>query len=334
MRIKANTLFLAMALIFTLVVTVASNTAVKADETEKPIIVCTTNILGSLVEDFLGDQADVVVLAQPGICPADYDMKPSDIYAVSKAKLLFYHDIRGEYWLDNLIEASGNQNLTKVKIYGDWNTHEGAKRYIRWTGGNLSNALSVNLNATINSMIATLDAAAEEIKDEADALDVESFKVVCMNWQSPFVKWVGFDIIGEYGPPETLSAGFVANLTATAKKEGVALAIDNLQVGVDFGASLASEVGAVHVVLTNFPEAVPKTENFTQMFRYNAEQLFEGIRIWKTTGELIRETEDLKGQLAVFQSVTAIAIIVAVVEAVWLYTRRKKPYRRGGSIEK
>jgi len=323
MRIKANTLFLAMALIFTLVVTVASNTAVKADETEKPIIVCTTNILGSLVEDFLGDQADVVVLAQPGICPADYDMKPSDIYAVSKAKLLFYHDIRGEYWLDNLIEASENQNLTKVKIYGSWNTHEGAKQYIRWTGGNLSSALSMDFNATINSMITTLDAAAEEIKDEAGALDIESYKVVCMNWQSPFVGWVGFDIVGEYGPPETLSAGFVSNLTATAKKEEVALIIDNLQVGVDFGASLASEVGAVHVVLTNFPEAVPKTENLTQMFRYNAEQLFEGIRIGKITREFIGETESLKGQLAIFQSVTAIAIIVAVVEAVWFYARKK-----------
>jgi len=325
MKIKVNKLFVAMALIYTLVVTVASNAAVRADETEKPIIVCTTNVLGSLVESFLGDQADVVVLAQPGICPADYDMKPSDIYAVSKAKLLFHHGIRGEYWLDNLIEASGNQNLTEVKIYGDWNTHEGAKRYIRWTGGNLSSALSMDLNATINSMIATLDVAAEEIKDEADALNVESFKVVCMTWQSPFVEWVGFDIIGEYGPPETLSAGFVANLTATAKKEEVALIIDNLQVGVDFGASLASEVSAVHVILTNFPEAVPKTENLTQMFRYNAEQLFEGIRIWKATRELIEETESLKGQMAIFQSVTAIAIIVAVVEAVWLYTRRKKP---------
>jgi len=33
----------------------------------------------------------------------------------------------------------------------------------------------------------------------------------------------------------------------------------------------------------------------------------------------------LKGQLAIFQSATAIVVIVAVVEAVWLYTRRKKP---------
>jgi len=311
-------------LVLTLVMATA-NMTVRADQTEKPIIVCTTNVLGSLVEDFLGDQADVVVLSQPGICPADYDMKPSDVYAVSEAKLLFCHGIMGEFWLDNLIATSGNQNLTKVEIYGDWNTHEGAKQYIRWTGGNLSNVLSIDLNATINSMLTVIDTVAEEVRDEADALNVTSFKVVCMKWQSPFVRWVGFDIVGEYGPPEGLSAGFVANLTATAKTEKVALVIDNLQVDVDFGATLASEVGAAHVILTNFPGAVPKTENLSEMLAYNAEQLFDGIQAWKITRELIGETESLKGQLAIFQSATAIAVIVAVVEAVWLYTRKKKP---------
>jgi len=323
MRIKG--IMLSVLVVVGLTLVVVANMTVKGAQAEKPIIVCTTNVLGSLVEDFVGDQADVVVLAQPSICPADYDMKPSDVYAVSKAEAIFYHGIQGEYWLDNLIETSENENLTKVKIGGDWNTLEGAKQYMRWTGGNLSNVLSIDLNATINSMLATIDAVAEEIEGEADALDVTSFKVVCMKWQSPFVRWVGFNIVGEYGPPETLSAGFVANLTATAKREEVALVIDNLQVGVDFGANLASEVGAVHVVLTNFPGAVPNTGNLTEMLAYNAEQLFNGIRTWQNTRELIVEKDSLKAQLAIFQSATAIAVIVAVVEAIWLYTRRRKP---------
>lgn len=189
----------------------------------------------------------------------------------------------------------------------------------------MSEVLDIDLNATINSMLTTLDTVAEEIEGEVEALDVTSFKVVCMKWQSPFVRWVGFNIVGEYGPPETLSAGFVANLTATAKREVVALVIDNLQVGVDFGANLASEVGAVHVVLTNFPGAVPGTGNLTDMLAYNAEQLFDGIRTWENTRELAEETNSLKGRLAIFQSATAIAVIVALVEAVWLYTRRRKP---------
>ena len=112
--------------------------------TDKPIIVCTTSAVGSVVQDFLGDAADVVVLVQPGLCPADFDMKPSDVYAVSHAEVLFKQNISGEFWLQGLLDAAGNANLTQVVIPGEYNTPEGAKNYIRWVGGNLTQILNVS----------------------------------------------------------------------------------------------------------------------------------------------------------------------------------------------
>ena len=217
---------------------------------DSPIIVCTTNVLGSIVEQYVGNQTEVVVLAQPGLCPADYDIKPSDIEAVSKAKVLFYHGIMGEYWLDDLIEASGNTNLTKIKISGPWNTPEGAKRYIRWIGGNLSQILSIDLNETMNTMIEEIDRVSSDIQNEAASLGVNKTKVICMQWQASFVSWVGFDVIATYGPPQMLSTADIQNLTETAKKEGVALIIDNLQSGTEVGNTIATECNAIHVVLS------------------------------------------------------------------------------------
>jgi len=318
---KTKIMFVVLAASLTLFI---ANMLPAAVAEEKPIIVCTTNVLGSLVQEFLGEDVSVVVLAEPSICPADYDMKPSDIYAVSKAKLLFYHDIPGEFWLQNLIDASGNTLLEKVKIPGTYNTPEGAKRCIKWVGGNLSTALSVDLNDIINAMTANVDSVASAIQSEAQSLNVSAVKVICMKWQKPFVSWVGFNVVADYNPPETLSAQDVTNLIATAKNEGVALIIDNLQVGVDFGAQIASEVGAVHVVLTNFPGAIPGTGNLSQMFSYNAKQLFEGTRAWKNTRELRSEIDTLRSQLALFEALTSIAIIIAVMEAVWLYIVRRK----------
>lgn len=297
---------------------------VMADDDAKPIVVCTTNVLGSLVQELVGENVSVVVLAQPGICPADFDMKPSDIYAVSNAGLLFYHEIPGEFWLQGLVDASGNTNLTKVKIPGVYNTPEGAKRCIRWIGGNLSTAFSMDLNAKVNTMVADVDAVANVIQSEAQDLNVTAVKVVCMKWQKAFVEWVGFDVIATYNPPETLSAGDVTTLVETAQNEEVALIIDNLQISAEFGAGIASEVGAVHVVLTNFPGAIPGTGNLTQMFSYNAEQLFEGTSAWRSTRELRGEMESARNLLTVFQAVTSVAVIVAVGEAVWLYMRRKR----------
>lgn len=296
---------------------------VRADD-DKPIVVCTTNVLGSLVQEFTGEDVSVVVLAEPGICPADFDMKPSDVYAVSNAKLLFYHDIPGEFWLQGLVDASGNTNLTKVKIPGVYNTPEGAKRCIRWVGGNLSTTLSMDLDAKVNAMLADADAATNAIQSEAQDLNVTAVKVVCMKWQETFVDWVGFDVVATYNPPETLSAGDVTTLVETAQDEGVALIIDNFQISAEFGAGIASQVGAVHVVLTNFPGAIPGTGNLTQMFSYNAEQLFEGTRAWRSTRELRSEMESIRNQLTVFQVATSVVLIVAVAEAVWLYLGRKK----------
>ncbi len=296
---------------------------VMADDA-KPIVVCTTNVLGSLVQELAGEEVSVVVLAEPGICPADFDMKPSDVYAVSNAKLLFYHDIPGEFWLQGLVDASGNTDLTRVKIPGVYNTPEGAKRCIRWVGGNLSTTLPMDLDAKVNAMLTDADATTNAIQSEAQDLNVTAVKVVCMKWQETFVDWVGFDVVATYDPPETLSAGDVTTLVETAQDEGAALIIDNFQISAEFGAGIASQVGAVHVVLTNFPGAIPGTGNLTQMFRYNAEQLFEGTRAWRSTRELRGEMESIRNQLTIFQAATSVVLIVAVVEAVWLYMGRKK----------
>jgi ABC-type Zn uptake system ZnuABC Zn-binding protein ZnuA len=292
--------------------------------TDKPIIVCTTSAVGNIVQEFLGDTADVVVLVQPGLCPADFDMKPSDVYAVSKAKILFKQNIQGEFWLEGLLEAAENTDLTEAAIPGVYNTPEGAKNYIRWVGGNLSQILDVDLDSKISEMLNDVDEVSSWMASQAETLQASTVKVICMNWLQTFIESAGFTVVATYNPPETLSAGDITNLLETAQGEGVALIVDNLQIDVNFGAGIASQVGAEHVVLTNFPGAIPETETLPQMFRYNAEQLFNGTITWRSTATLRAERDDLANQVTVFQITASLAVVIAVVEAVLLYIRRKK----------
>ena len=98
---------------------------VKAIE-EKPIIVCTTEVIGSLVRSYLGDRVDVVVLVNPSLCPADFDIKPSDVYAIRNAEIavlsndtritavladVFYH--HGRRTVHQLVREWGQHNLEK-----------------------------------------------------------------------------------------------------------------------------------------------------------------------------------------------------------------------------
>ena len=302
---------------------------IKAQPEEKPIIVCTTHVLGSIVNNFVGDTASVTILVQPGICPAFYDIKPGDIYAVSKAKLIFYHGFEYKMWLKDMVATSGNEAVIMVKIPGDWNTPDGAKRYIAWVGGNLSLYLGVDLTPKITSMIASVDSTAQNLKRKAEEYDVSAVKVVCMAWQKPLVKWLGFDVVAEYGPPESLSASDIASITKTAREEGAMLVIDNLQSGVEFGANLASEIGAVHVVLTNFPGAIPKTESLVEMLEYNAKQLFDGVTMYKSTQALRSEIHTLKDHLTIFEVATVVLAILLGVETIVIVNIRKRAKEQG-----
>ena len=292
--------------------------------TEKPVIICTTSAVGSVVETCLGDTVDVLLLVQPGLCPADFDMKPGYVDAVSKAQILFKQNIQGEFWLDGLLEAAGNPDLTVVAIPGVYNTPEGAKNYIRGVGENLSQILGVNLDSKISEMLNEIDAVSGWITSQTGMLQVSNVKVICMAWLRTFIESAGFNVVATYNPPETLSAGDITALLETARTEDVALIVDNLQIDTEFGEGIASQVGAEHLVLTNFPGAIPKTETLSTMLRYNAEQLFNGTVTWQSTSTLRAEREDLANQVTIYQITTSLALVIVAIEAILLYVERKR----------
>jgi len=291
---------------------------------EKPIIVCTTEAVGTLVREYLGDNADVVVLCQASLCPADFDMRPSDVYAVRNARILFKQNISGEFWLQGLLEAAGNKNLTQVAIPGVYNTPEGAIRYIEWVGRNLTDILEIDLSAEKANMIKEIEDVASWMDSQAQEIQASSIKVICMTWQKAFVESAGFQVVATYNPPETLSASDINGIVNTAKSEGVALIVDNLQIDVEFGKGIADQVGAEHVVLTNFPGAIPGTGSLAQMFRYNADQLHKSTNAWRYSAALREEKERLVNQVTIFQITTSLAAVVAGVEAVLLYIWKRR----------
>jgi ABC-type Zn uptake system ZnuABC Zn-binding protein ZnuA len=305
-------------------VMLSSSVVMEAQATDKTIIVCTTNAVGSVVEEFVGDSANVLVLVQPGLCPADFDMKPGYIEALSKAQVLFKQNIQGEFWLEGLLSSAENSDLRVVAIPGVYNTPDGAKNYIREVSGNLSEILGYDLDAKTLEMLSEIDEVSSLMTNQAASLGASNVNVICMGWLKTFIESAGFHVVATFNPPETLSAGDITTLIETAQNEEVALVVDNLQIDTEFGAGIASQVGAEHVVLTNFPGAVPNTETLPEMLKYNAEQLFNGTITWKATSMLKAEKVDLQNQVALFQIAAALAAIIAVVEAVLLYSKRIK----------
>ena len=253
-------------------------------EGEKPLVIATTAILADFAEAVGGELIEIYVITPSGICPAHYDIKPSDIRAVARASLVLYHGF--EAWLEDLIQASGNTEVKRVQVKGPWNIPSEIGAYLDQIEAALAEvdpAHAAQFAENAQTYKAAIDELAGELLAEAEQLELAQAKAIVMQWQQGFVAWLGAQVVATYPPPETLSLKQVQELIAIGRKEGVALVVDNLQSGTSFGARLAYEIGAVHVVLTNFPGAVPGALDYLGMLRYNADQLFAA---WKAyTGQ-------------------------------------------------
>ena len=283
---------------------------------EKPVVVATTSVIGSVVKDLAGDRVDLYVIASPAICPAHHDIKPSDVYTFSKASLILYHGF--EPWVKDLYEASGSK-AKLVKVSGPWNTPDGIKSYYKRVASVLRDELGIDVSGRLNEVLPKIDSLADEIKSKAEEAGISKVKVIAMRWQKGFVKWLGFNVVADFGPPEKLSSADVEKLVETGKREKVMLVISNLQSGIKFGESLASEIGANHIVLTNFPWTDPDLKTLMDVLERNAERLIKGAELYRVRSI----TSELESELNLYKVLSYCLIAVAVVEAVFLaYTLR------------
>jgi hypothetical protein len=223
--------------------------------------------------------------------------------------------------------AIKNVNITVKKnelVYVVDPNAAGAKNYIHRVGGNLSIILDIDLDSKISETLNEVDEVSSLMASQMATLDASNVKVIWLGWLQRFIESVGFTVVATFNPPEPLSAGDIASLLETVQSEEVALVVDTLQMDTEFGAGIASHVGVEHVVLTNFPGAIPNTETLAEMLRYNSEQLFNGTIIWQSSSTLRAERGTLQNHLTIFQITTSMGVIVILVEALLLYAKRKK----------
>jgi ABC-type Zn uptake system ZnuABC Zn-binding protein ZnuA len=243
----------------------------------KPSVVATHAILGEFTQIVGGELIEVTTIIPSGFCPAFYDLCPSDVAAVSRATMVLYSGI--EPWMDSLLNAVGG-TASVVLLTGEWNTPDAAAEKVDAIAAALSELLPGDAGifaANATAYKTELALLGISLKAKAATLNVAAVPVISMAWQEMFVSWLGFDVVATYGIPGNLSLQDLVDLAAVGVSDEVAMVIDNLQSGVNFGAKLAREVDAIHVVLSNFPGAMPRTATVLDLFAQNAEALFSAV---------------------------------------------------------
>lgn len=248
-------------------------------------IVCSNSIIADFTKNLIKENVTIDYIMPSGVCPAFYDTAPSDVSKIVNADIIIsFGSSQMEPWLDNLLTYNTDAKQIKCQDLGEWNIPSGAITYVEYLTSELSDLLP-EFNETIHknsqSYLMQIENKSIELKDLISLNGLINESVICMSWQKDFIEDLGLNVVYSYGPPQGLSAQDELDVINAATDNDVCAVIDNLQSGTDFGAHVASESGVSHIIFSNFPGAIPGTDNYLDMIAYNTDQLIDGINAYE-----------------------------------------------------
>jgi ABC-type Zn uptake system ZnuABC Zn-binding protein ZnuA len=317
-------------LFFVVGIIIFASIITKVNAEESTNIVCTNSILADFTSNILIENVTIEYIMPSGVCPAFYDTCPSDVNKIVNANVIISlgSSIK-EPWLVDLLDYNPDYNLIECKDLGEWNIPSGAKSYIECLKIELTKIFP-ELNQTIDTntqnYLDQIDNKSKELKQTIEDAGYSGKKIICMNWHEDFNEWLGLNVTYSYGPPQGLSVQDELDIINTALNEDVYAVVDNLQSGTEFGARVASESGASHVIFTNFPQAIPGTDTYLDMISYNTEQLIKGISTYEYKQGEISNAQNQITSLEIQRnfSLAVIGILFLLLVVVFIMYKKKK----------
>ena len=203
---------------------------------EDPLVVASTSWVALIVR--AAGIEDVTILAPIELRhPPEYDYRPSDIARVTNADYLVWAGY--EPFVKKLVEAADltEERLAQVVTTNTPdNLREQARKLAALFGTEDRQA----------QWEAGFDQLADRLQRAAIEKDATDIPVLVHFHQQAFVRWLGFDVIGVFGP-EDISPAKMAELAQL----GPAMVIDNYHNPV--GVGIAEIASVPHVELANFP---------------------------------------------------------------------------------
>ncbi len=180
---------------------------------------------------------DIVTIAPMELRhPPEYELKPSDLKAVAGARFLAYSGY--ERFAARLAETAGSEGLAIAKVYTDNipSTFKAEARKLAVLFGTLP---------AFEAWAAGFDASTAAMRERVLTAFPER-RVVAHKYLKTYAEWLGFEVVGTFGPGESSPA-----LLLELVKARPVLVIDNYH--NPSGAAVVEALRIPLVTLINFP---------------------------------------------------------------------------------
>lgn len=277
-------------------------------------VVATLPVLADFVQVVGGDRVRIRSLITGLESEHTYTPKPSDVLAVREAAMLVKIGLGLEVWVNGLINNADNPRLIVVDtsrglalMRGDdshmpaedrrelpnaeehrmggnphvWLDPENAQAMIRQISDGLIRADPKGRTIYLANQakyLTRLDALQREIT--ALFAGIANRKIITHHPAWPyFARRFDLQIRGDiFTHGSEPSARRIADLIRRVKKDRIRVIVSEPQLSPKIPQAVAQETGARVVVLTPLPGALPGTEDYLAMMRYNARALAEALR--------------------------------------------------------
>lgn len=244
---------------------------------KKPALVATTNVLSSVADEISGGSIETQTFIPPGNCPGHFDVKVSSLRTLGLTNALLAHGFE-EY-----LPAVRNALQDELQIYkfpseGSWMNPEAqlelGLRMLEVLSEIFPEKQSL-FEDNYRAFAGRTRAAADRIK--AGSLGLEGINVICNEHLKGQLEYLGMRAAGSYGRKEDLNAPEIRGLLERGSSKNVLLVVDNLQAGPDTGKALAADLGAAHVVISNFPGGFPDTPTLSKAMEQNLAEIIKAL---------------------------------------------------------
>ena len=156
-------------------------TSCAASADDRPLVVVTTNILGDVVGELVGDQAEVMTLMPPDADPHSFEISARQAARITGAQLLVSNGLGLEEGLTQHLETASDEGVPIVEagsLVDVLETESGATDPHFWTDPTQMTSVVDGVTEALLEEIPTLDAAelqanAATYTAELEALDAE-----------------------------------------------------------------------------------------------------------------------------------------------------------------
>lgn len=248
----------------------------RSPDAAEPAIAVTNGLLAAAVRDLLGSDQPVLTLAEPGMCPGHFDVRPSQVRQLRACRLVLRFDFQGA--IDRQV-GDGGPRIVEIKPDAGLCVPATYLSICRQTADAL---VAIGLlsagdrESRLREIGAQVDALARDVRAQIDAAGLRGRPVVASDHQAAFCKFLGLDVVGTLSTADRMT---IADISRTLNDGTPAtIVVANLPEGTDLADAIASRLGARLAVFGNFPEPGPSGERFDALVRENVRRLIKAAQ--------------------------------------------------------